>query len=73
MVCISAAEGEACVSPSIETAVDRSYSIARPLLMYSAGQPQGPVKAYLDWILSDAGQCILLGKGYAPAQDVSCS
>jgi len=73
MLCLSAQEGEPCVSPSVATAIDGSYPIARPLLMYSAGQPQGATKAYLDWILSDAGQCILRDKGYAPVRDISCS
>lgn len=62
-----------CVIPSVETAIDRSYVIARPLFMYTAGQPTGAVKEYLDWILSDAGQCIIQGKGYAPVRNVSCS
>jgi phosphate transport system substrate-binding protein len=62
-----------CVTPSVATASDRSYPIARPLFMYTNGQPKGAVKAYLDWILSDAGQCILLKKGYAPVRDVNCN
>jgi len=71
MPCIS--DGDtACVTPSVETASDRSYPIARPLFMYTNGEPQGAVKAYLDWILSDAGQCILLHKGYAPVRAVKC-
>lgn len=72
MVCISS-DGGACVSPSMTTAVDRSYPIARPLFMYSAGQPEGAVKDYLDWILSDEGQCIIHDKGYAPVQEVTCA
>jgi phosphate transport system substrate-binding protein len=70
--CVAAEEGAECVSPSVETALDRTYPIARPLLMYSAGEPTGPVKAYLDWILGDKGQCIIKRKGYAPIRDVSC-
>lgn len=72
MACITTDPNEACVVPSIETASDGSYPIARPLLMYTAGQPSGEVKNYLDWILSSAGQCIITAKGYAPASDVSC-
>jgi phosphate transport system substrate-binding protein len=66
-------KGGKCVPPTVETAIDRSYPIARPLFMYTNGEPQGSAKAYLDWIKSEAGQCILLEKGYAPAQGVSCS
>jgi len=72
MVCIDTEAGGACVEPSVKTASDRSYPIARPLFMYTNGEPKGAVKGYMDWILSDAGQCILLNKGYAPARDVTC-
>ncbi len=72
MACIAKETGGACVSPSVETASDRSYPIARPLFMYTNGEPEGEVKKYLDWIMSDKGQCILLKKGYAPAKQVSC-
>ncbi len=68
MPCVSVAEGEACVAPTIETALDGSYPISRPLFMYTAGEPEGAVKDYLDWILSDEGQCILVEKGYAPVR-----
>jgi phosphate transport system substrate-binding protein len=72
MPCIIAGAGGDCVAPSVETAIDRSYPIARPLFMYTAGQPEGAIKDYLDWILSDAGQCIIQEKGYAPVRAVSC-
>lgn len=73
LVCISKQEGSDCVVPSVATASNHSYPIARPLFMYTNGEPQGSIKEYLDWILSDAGQCILKDKGYAPVRDVSCS
>lgn len=72
MPCVAAEEGADCVAPSTSTAIDGSYPIARPLLMYTAGEPEGETKAYLDWILSDEGQCIILNKGYAPVRNVSC-
>jgi phosphate transport system substrate-binding protein len=56
------------VAPSVATASDGSYPIARPLFMYTRGKPEGEVKKYIDWILSDAGQRILLEKGYAPVR-----
>ena len=72
MVCIATDGADACVSPSVETASDRSYPIARPLFMYTNGEPQGAIKEYMDWIMSDTGQCILVKKGYAPVRDVKC-
>ena len=72
LVCIAKEDGASCVNPSVATASDRSYPIARPLFMYTNGKPQGAIKEYMDWILSDAGQCILKNKGYATVRDVSC-
>ena len=71
-VCIATETGGPCIEPSVATASDHSYPIARPLFMYTNGEPQGEIKNYLDWILSDAGQCILLKKGYAPVRDITC-
>ncbi len=56
------------VVPTVESAGDRTYPIARPLFMYTVGAPEGAVKEYMDWILSDEGQAILLRKGYAPVR-----
>lgn len=72
LVCVAEETNGACVSPSVETASDKSYPIARPLFMYTNGQPEGEIKNYMDWILGDTGQCILLKKGYAPIRDVTC-
>jgi phosphate transport system substrate-binding protein len=68
LVPVISADSGAPVTPSVDTAVDRTYPIARPLLMYTAGQPEGAVAEYLDWILSDDGQRIILAKGYAPVR-----
>ena len=72
MPCIAIGDGAGCVNPSVATASDGSYPIARPLFMYTNGEPQGAIKGYLDWILSDEGQCIILDKGYAPVRAVQC-
>jgi phosphate transport system substrate-binding protein len=64
--------GEQCITPTVETASNGSYPISRPLFMYTKGQPRGSVKTYLDWILSDKGQCIIAGKGYAPIRKLTC-
>lgn len=71
--CVMTEEGAACVAPSVDTAIDGTYPIARPLMMYTAGQPEGKTKEYLDWILSDVGQCIILEQGYAPVREVNCA
>ncbi|MCA8964646.1 MAG: phosphate ABC transporter substrate-binding protein [Planctomycetes bacterium] len=54
------------VTPSIDTVLDGTYPIARPLMMYTIGEPLGAVKHYLDWIKSDDGQRVLMSKHYPP-------
>jgi phosphate transport system substrate-binding protein len=72
MACISAETGGQCTSPTVATASDGSYPVARPLFMYTNGEPTGFIGDYLNWIKSDAGQCIIVEKGYAPAKEVHC-
>ena len=67
MVAVASEEGRAYVLPSIETVNDGTYAISRPLYMYTAGDPTGDVKEYLDWILSD-GQAVVLELGFVPLQ-----
>ena len=72
LACIADSDTATCVSPTSASAADKSYPIARPLFMYTNGEPQEPVKSYLDWVMSDAGQCIIAAKGYAPVRDINC-
>ncbi len=65
---ISSGEGKPPVKPTEATALDLSYPIARPLFMYTRGRPAGDIGAYLEWILSDAGQRIIQEKGYSPVR-----
>ena len=54
------------VIPSITTVNDNSYPVARDLYMYTAGQPTGAIKDYLDWILSPEAQTIVANLGFVP-------
>lgn len=72
LACVSQETGGECTSPSVATASDGSYPIARPLFMYTNGEPTGYVGEYLNWIKSETGQCIILKKGYASATPVNC-
>jgi len=51
---------------SIETAINFSYPIARPLFMSTNGFPSGSVLEVILFVLSDAGQRIVQDVGYAP-------
>jgi phosphate transport system substrate-binding protein len=70
--CVSKGEGEPCIEANLTNARNQSYPIARPLFMYTDGEPTGEAAAYLEWILSDTGQCVIFDKGYAPATEVTC-
>lgn len=56
------------VLPSVETALDGSYPIARPLLFYTNGEPTGVIKAFIDYCLSNEGQAKVTEVGYVPLQ-----
>ncbi|MBF0295323.1 MAG: phosphate ABC transporter substrate-binding protein [Magnetococcales bacterium] len=60
------------VEASMTTVANRSYPIWRPLFLFTRGEPHGEVKRYLDWIKSDAGQCILRKKGFATLHEARC-
>ncbi|MFZ5909516.1 MAG: phosphate ABC transporter substrate-binding protein [Chloroflexota bacterium] len=66
VLAIARAEGEAYVLPMVSTVNDKSYPIARDLYMYTAGDPAGEVKDYLDWILSPEAQQIVADLGFVP-------
>lgn len=66
MLKLAARAGEPGVEPSVATTLDKSYPLARSLLLYTLGEPEGAVKAYIDWILSPAGQAIVEENGYVP-------
>ena len=57
---------DAGVLPSVETALDGSYPIARPLLFFTDGEPTGAIKAFIDYCLSAEGQAKVTEVGYVP-------
>lgn len=65
MVGVARDAGSPYVLPSAQTVNDGSYPISRPLYMYTAGQPDGEVKAYLDWVLGE-GQYLVGELGFVP-------
>ncbi|HMV04364.1 MAG TPA: phosphate ABC transporter substrate-binding protein [Accumulibacter sp.] len=71
-LCVASAAGKPCIKPTEQTAFDGTYPIARPLFMYTNGEPAGEVKKYLDWIKSNTGQCIIEKEGYAPIKKTTC-
>lgn len=66
VIAIAKAEGGPYIRPMISTVNDKSYPIARDLYMYTAGEPTGAVKEYLEWILSPEAQDIVIELGFVP-------
>jgi len=66
IVKVAKKKGEASVMPSIETTLNKTYPIARPMFMYTPGTPPPHIQKYLDWVMSDAGQKIVKDTGYVP-------
>jgi phosphate transport system substrate-binding protein len=54
------------VTPSLETAQDGSYPISRYLYFYTAGEPTGAIKKFIDWTKSAEGQKVIGDVGYYP-------
>jgi phosphate transport system substrate-binding protein len=63
---LAAKAGDKAFAPTVENTLSHTYPIARPLFMYTLGEPSGPMKKYLDWIQSPAGQKIVVQSGYVP-------
>lgn len=68
MLKISREKGGEAVAPTLENAKSGAYPITRPLYIYTAGEPTGALKAYLDWIMSEAGQKVVTDLGYVPVK-----
>ncbi|MBF0178548.1 MAG: phosphate ABC transporter substrate-binding protein [Magnetococcales bacterium] len=64
--------GSPPVEANMATVASRSYPIWRPLFILTRGEAHGEVKRYLDWIKSDAGQCVLRKRGFATLHEARC-
>jgi phosphate transport system substrate-binding protein len=67
VIAVSKSENGPFVVPSAETVKNGSYPIARPLYMYTAGQPAGQIKQYIEWIFN-GGQILVAKLGFVPLQ-----
>ncbi len=65
-IAVSRGPGQPYYPPTAETVNAGLYPIARDLYMYTAGEPQGQIKAYLEWVLSPEAQQIVLELGFVP-------
>jgi len=54
------------VAPAVESALDGSYPLSRPLYFYLPHQAEGVVKQFVDFTLSEKGQAIVLDMHFVP-------
>lgn len=66
MIAVADQPGDPYILPSIDSVNAGTYAVARPLFMYTNGEPQDLIKAYLDWILGPDGQKIVAELGFVP-------
>jgi phosphate transport system substrate-binding protein len=68
-VALAAENGGDYILPAIETVKNGTYPVSRFLYMYTRGEPEGAVKEYLDWIVSDEAQESVTELGFVPITD----
>jgi len=66
MLRISKRKGEKAITASIETVLNGTYPVARPLLIYTCGQPPQHVQKFIDWIYMSEAQNLLRQSGFVP-------
>src|SRR5687768_4414955 len=64
IVNVSKKTGDKAIVPSIQTTLDGTYPIARPMFMYTPPSSPEHVKKYLHWVRTPAGQKIVVDSGY---------
>jgi len=60
------------VAPTMDTVIKGTYSISRPLMFYTNGEPSGSVKQYLDFVLGPEGQKIVEEQEFVPVKGAEC-
>ncbi len=65
-VSVSARNSTEYFYPTIENVMNNKYPISRPLYLYTNGEPQGTVKDFIDYALSDEGQKIVSETAFVP-------
>jgi len=65
-IAVKKTANDASVKPTVDTALNNTYPISRPLFYYTNGTPTGVIKAYIDYCLSPEGQQEVLTAGFVP-------
>jgi len=65
MVAVAAGPEGPFILPSVASVNDGSYPIARPLYVYTPGEPSGETARYLEWVTTE-GQGLVSELGFVP-------
>lgn len=66
VIAVARESGAPYILPTVESVNSNSYPIARDLYMYTAREPSGAIKQYLEWIFGPEAQTIVLTLGFVP-------
>lgn len=69
VLAIAKDENSPYILPTVETGADGSYPLARFLFMYTAGEPEGSIAEYINWIRGPEGQAIVAELGFVPLNE----
>jgi len=56
------------IEPTVENILNGKYPISRSLYMITNGEPEGIIKDFIDFVLSDEGQGIVEEEGFVPLE-----
>ncbi len=71
MLKVKRTAGDPAYAPNLSTTLTQTYPLARPLQVYTLGEPQGAAKGYIEWILSAAGQKVVEASGFVPLPEAA--
>ncbi len=63
---LSLDNGNGSEYPSSENIISGAYPLSRPLYFYTNGEPSGLTKEFIDYVMSEDGQNLVLEVGYFP-------
>jgi len=56
------------VEVGVESITNKSYKISRPFIYLTQKEPEGAVKAFIDWVLNPEGQAVVQENGFIPVK-----
>jgi phosphate transport system substrate-binding protein len=67
-VAVAKDEKSEYIEPTVENVISGRYPISRPMFLYTNGTPEGLVKKFIDFTLSEEGQDVVLATDFVPVK-----